>query len=57
LKAWDHILGAIEDDSVSTADLSDLEELKEQGTSKKRKKGNMQIVFKHYRRRKRSMRR
>ncbi len=37
---WDHILGAIEDDSVATADLSDLEELKEQGASKKRKKGN-----------------
>ena len=37
---WDHILGAIEDDSVARADLSDLEELKEQGASKKRKKGN-----------------
>ncbi len=35
---WDHILGAIEDDSVSKADLSDLEELKDQGPSKKRKK-------------------
>ncbi|RDH87668.1 MAG: hypothetical protein DIZ78_03680 [endosymbiont of Escarpia spicata] len=34
---WDHILGAIEDDSVATADLSDLDELKEQGASKKRK--------------------
>jgi hypothetical protein len=28
---WDHIFGAIVDDSVATADLSDLEELKEQG--------------------------
>ena len=37
---WDHILGAIEDDSVVKVDLSDLEELKEQGASKKRKKGN-----------------
>jgi hypothetical protein len=37
---WDHIFGAIVDDSVATADLSDLEELKEQGASKKRKKGN-----------------
>ena len=34
---WDHILGAIEDDKVSKADLSDLEELKDQGPSKKRK--------------------
>ncbi|KRW82277.1 sacsin N-terminal ATP-binding-like domain-containing protein [Marinobacter sp. P4B1] len=40
LNLWDHILGAIEDDSVATADLTDLEELKEQGASKKRKKGN-----------------
>jgi len=37
---WEHILGAIEDDNVATADLSALEELKEQGASKKRKKGN-----------------
>ena len=37
---WDHILRAIEDESVATADLSDLEELKEQGASKKHKKGN-----------------
>lgn len=40
INLWDHILGAIEDDSVATADLTDLEELKEQGASKKRKKGN-----------------
>ena len=39
-KLWDHILEAIEDDSVVTADLSDLEELKEQGFSKKRNKDN-----------------
>jgi len=37
---WDHIFGAIEDDSVATADLSDLEELKEQRASKRRKKGD-----------------
>ena len=37
---WEHILGAVEDDNVATADLSDLEELKDQGASKKRKKGN-----------------
>jgi len=40
INLWDHILGAIEDDSVATADLTDLEELKDQGASKKRKKGN-----------------
>jgi hypothetical protein len=43
---WDHIFGAIEDDSVATADLSDLEELKEQGASKKRKKGNKKPTIK-----------
>ena len=37
---WDHILGAIENDSVANADLSDLEDLKEQGPYKKHKKGN-----------------
>ena len=37
-KLWDHILGAIENDNVSPADLSDLEELKDQGPSKKRKR-------------------
>jgi hypothetical protein len=37
---WEHILGAIEDDNVATADLIALEELKEQGASKKRKNAN-----------------
>ncbi len=37
---WGHILKAIEDKSVATVDLSDLEELKEQGQPKRRKKGN-----------------
>ena len=35
---WDHILGAIEDDNVAKADLSALEELKDQSPIKKRKK-------------------
>ena len=40
INLWDHILGAIEDDSVATADLGDIEELKEQRAAKKRNKGN-----------------
>ena len=40
INLWDHILGAIDDDSMATADLTDLEELKEQVASRKRKKGN-----------------
>lgn len=37
---WDHILGAIEDDSVVKANLGDLEELKDQWPSEKLNKGN-----------------
>ena len=39
---WDHIIKTIQDDDVPTADLNDLEELKEQEPSRKRKtRGNL----------------
>ncbi len=43
---WDHICEAIEDDSVATVNLSDLEELNDQRVSKKRKKGNKKPTHK-----------
>jgi len=43
---WDLIHEAIEDDNVVTADLSDLEKLKDQGDFKKHKEGNKKLANK-----------